>query len=583
MAKCFSNTCTDDGICSSPCNSFSEEFEIPELPKGKRIKFILLNSWDDPHYIGLNTIEIFSSSGKRSKIIDAETNARETVGDLYSIFYSDQATSSDRQQLWSARYDKMSCPVYITAVLEHDEHIAMVRIWNYDTTRVHALRGVHDLVILLDDIMIFQGEISCAFTADNELKPLGDTILFTTDEKILEKIAENDICLIDDEVIASSLNMLNADTDFKASVPRQSTPSPPSSHRPLTGVSLKLSSPNKTSETFTYDNNGKLDEKWTLDTSCAESTANDIKVKVLHLELLENWGAPDCIGLTGIQFLSRNGVPLNCKCCITASIRSDIVPRLLNGQTLTRNREDMWLVPYSAGTSPPRITISFPTATPLIGVCFWNYNASLEMSYAGVRKIQLYFDAKPYAQIIELRKAPGFVFFDFVQDIFFNQYLPPPLPEIPVISGFIYQVRLLSTWGDEFYIGLNGIELYDENDELVELQPQNIAAFPESVNILPGVNGDPRTCENLINGINETTCASHMWLTPILPNRCVRVFIVFDYPMAIIKIILYNYTKTPERGVRHVSVSVDDLIVFSGEVPASTTKTTAKLPIMLNE
>lgn len=32
----------------------------------------------------------------------------------------------------------------------------------------------------------------------------------------------------------------------------------------------------------------------------------------------------------------------------------------------------------------------------------------------------------------------------------------------------------------------------------------DLAAFPESINILPMVDGDPRTSENLIDGVNDT-------------------------------------------------------------------------------
>ena len=40
--------------------------------------------------------------------------------------------------------------------------------------------------------MIFCGEITCASGTVDSLFPWGDNILFTTDDKILENIAQND-------------------------------------------------------------------------------------------------------------------------------------------------------------------------------------------------------------------------------------------------------------------------------------------------------------------------------------------------------------------------------------------------------
>lgn len=46
----------------------------------------------------------------------------------------------------------------------------------------------------------------------------------------------------------------------------------------------------------------------------------------------------------------------------------------------------------------------------------------------------------------------------------------------------------------------------------------DIAAFPESVNILDNISGDVRTPDKLIDGVNDTQDGRHMWLAPVLPG-----------------------------------------------------------------
>lgn len=44
--------------------------------------------------------------------------------------------------------------------------------------------------------------------------------------------------------------------------------------------------------------------------------------------------------------------------------------------------EEQWLRPWDG--APVSLTLRFPAPVHLSGIAFWNYNASLEMSYYGV-------------------------------------------------------------------------------------------------------------------------------------------------------------------------------------------------------
>lgn len=50
------------------------------------------------------------------------------------------------------------------------------------------------------------------------------------------------------------------------------------------------------------------------------------------------------------------------------------------------------------------------------------------------------------------------------------------------------------------------------------LRSSDVAAYPDSVNVLENVSGDVRTPDKLVDGVNNTMDGRHMWLTPVLPD-----------------------------------------------------------------
>ena len=118
-----------------------------------------------------------------------------------------------------------------------------------------------------------------------------------------------------------------------------------------------------------------------------------------------------------------------------------------------------------------------------------------------------------------------------------------------------------------------------------------MAAVPSSLNDLSPAVPDSRTVDKLFDGVNDSWDDRHMWLCPILPSSVAPtlqprnvLYIYFDAPVAVAAIKLWNYSKTPSRGVQAMQVLLDDVIIYDGVLrqapppPAAAAPTSKAVP-----
>eukprot|EP01041_Mallomonas_annulata_P001688 gene1688-3265_t len=153
------------------------------------------------------------------------------------------------------------------------------------------------------------------------------------------------------------------------------------------------------------------------------------------------------------------------------------------------------------------------------------------------------------------------------------------LCQIPVLpKGKTIRLDVLSTWGDPFYVGLNGIELFDASGEALSLGSgiSQITADPDDINVLPEYVDDPRVVGNLLNGINFTKDDLHVWLAPngvmgtSYDEELVAVITIeleVETQLSMIRVWNYNKSRTHcYRGVRRCRIKFDGADVFDGEI-----------------
>jgi hypothetical protein len=91
------------------------------------------------------------------------------------------------------------------------------------------------------------------------------------------------------------------------------------------------------------------------------------------------------------------------------------------------------------------------------------------------------------------------------------------------------------------------------------------------------MENDPRTVDKLINGQNNVWEDKHMWLAPFNNTATFHrkdakeqnvthnsIFFAFEKPIAISEILVWNYAKTPTRGVNEYEILIDEYLIYKG-------------------
>ena len=486
-------------------------FFIPSLPKGKKCQIDILSTWGDSHYVGLCGIEIFDDCGTIIPVSKENVRADPPDINILDGYGKDPRTidklfdgvnfTRDDEHVWLAPY-AIGKRHYIEIDFVKIFTISMIRIWNYNKSRIHSFRGVKELLIRLDNIPIFIGEIRKCNGILADPSQCCEIIIYTDSQKLLDSISTNDwinkiyidckeIEGVNEErphTTSRYFNKQEIDEMQKAAdlvVGEERPPTTANVGQNL--IKQLLAQKDKELKQYEKEELAKKEKK--------HKPFPEVIGQYIDINILETWGDLFYVGLTGIQIIGNNDKPITImQENISANPRDmNTIPghsgdyrtidKLIDNINITNDDRHMWLIPYSPGENH-LISISLQSKMSIKGIKFYNYNKSEEDAFRGARKLAISIDGinmTPKAGIT-IRKALGTADFDYGQTIYLpykegwetnsiiplkqnlfsiqkvmQESCPPYLP-----MGYIYTIKLWSTYGDSYYIGLNGIEFYDQ-------------------------------------------------------------------------------------------------------------------------
>ena len=612
---------------------------IPTLPSGRTLTINCLSTWGDIHYIGLNGIELYDARGEEIVIRNPSLQSHGNPDSINVLpEYSDDPRvasnlfnslnrTMDDNSVWLAPFTQ-GADHLVTVEFGVVQRISMVRVWNYNKSRPHTYRGVKEMEMYLDGVLIFRGEVGKASGGMVACEEYTESILFTTDEEIVGRIeakimADAEKWRVEEQMSAQQGEIARPATrhgrDHDVTTDGNSRPVTVAGGRKA-NISVALNA------SASFSNFGT--------TLASMSSSGCPRGQTVRLSVLSNWGDMLHIGCGHIFFVVSQHplhpfLPLEKILSVAPShpIHYSVngTPRVFDG-TNGDSREVIRALfsdtfpTFAAGVEGVpgwyvksqqegfEMTITLSEAVSLPEVIFLNFNDTLASSSRGAKRVEIAVDGKivtPQGGAY-IRKAPGSFEIDYSRTVHLStkpdkaapntltystlnegvqdaikraRLMHEPFPQklldilgfepVSFPVGYVYRIEISSTHGDSYYVGLNGIEMFDVRNEQIPISSHSLQAVPRDVTVLPQNATDCRVLGNLIDGCNASSEDENIWLAPFSPGLVNVLYIVFEEPVALSRLTLYNYSKTPSRGVRQVTVYADDTLIYSGCLKAA--------------
>ena len=175
-------------------------------PSGQHLQIDIMSTWGDPHYVGLSALELFDEYGDPIELDSPELQVRADPADINVLpeyghdvrvvanLFDGTLRTCDDAHLWLAPFTP-GRRNYIYIDLGAPRTLSMLRVWNYNKSRIHSFRGARLLEIRMDAQVTLPW--SAADDAALSLIAIDDAALslIATDDAALSLIATDDAAL----------------------------------------------------------------------------------------------------------------------------------------------------------------------------------------------------------------------------------------------------------------------------------------------------------------------------------------------------------------------------------------------------
>ena len=312
--------------------------------------------------------------------------------------------------------------------------------------------------------------------------------------------------------------------------------------------------------------------------------------EVFTISIKSNYGNKFLVTCSSIWFLDKNKrkiQPIKIK-CPQSTIQNPTINTtdyLADLTLLKTNISEMWKVDISQG-QPHQIDIYFFFAegTKPEFVRIWNgqnaddtsvheieiQNSSKEILFNGIVPKSYGIDAKlkyPEAQNAFERINSLALFYDFLYPNRDDEKkLTDKFGTLPLKPCKSMTIKILQNWGHQTMVGLNALEIYDEQKH--EILPDSITEI--DISDAPNFNDPMKLFKE-----NKLADTMYSMFIMMLPNQQQQpkaamfptIVIHFKEPVFISSASIYNYNGgDPSVGVKYCSISLDSEIVWRGKI-----------------